>query len=263
MIEVSYATLFFALLVLWAPGVMLLAPKLKRFHKIFIAFAVLGVICLLGYLFNLWHYLGRPPFRTLGETRLWYAFLLTLAGLGVYAYYRLAWFLSYSLAMSLLFLFINFRHQEVFDKTLMPALQSPWFIPHVVVYIEAYALLAAATLVALRAFLKKDLMGSENIQIADRLVRLGYAFLMMGLVFGAWWAKEAWGHYWTWDPKETWALITWLCYLIYLHVRYYYSERTNIAYAFLLISFLILLVAWFGVNYLPNANLSVHTYGAS
>ena len=55
--------------------------------------------------------------------------------------------------------------------------------------------------------------------LCDNLVYVGMAFLTIGMLFGALWAKEAWGHYWNWDPKETWAAATWLGYLIYIHYR--------------------------------------------
>jgi len=96
--------------------------------------------------------------------------------------------------------------------------------------------------------------------MADNLVYLGFAFLSLGLLFGALWAKEAWGHYWTWDPKETWALITWLGYLIYIHRRYHLPKVFKSSLWILALAFVILLVCWFGVNYLPSAQFSVHTY---
>ncbi|WP_218186024.1 cytochrome c biogenesis protein CcsA [Marinifilum fragile] len=85
-------------------------------------------------------------------------------------------------------------------------------------------------------------------------------FLTFGLLFGALWAKEAWGHYWTWDPKETWAFITWMGYLVYIHRRYQKPSKYVSALWILALAFVILLVCWFGVNYLPSAQFSVHTY---
>jgi hypothetical protein len=57
------------------------------------------------------------------------------------------------------------------------------------------------------------------------LVSIGFAFLTMGIVMGALWAKEAWGDYWTWDPKETWAAVTWMAYLLYLHAREHVKDQ--------------------------------------
>ena len=102
--------------------------------------------------------------------------------------------------------------------------------------------------------------GNNLIKNADNLVYLGFAFLTMGLLFGALWAKEAWGHYWTWDPKETWAFLTWAAYLIYIHGRIRNSLKEKTALWVLVFGFIILLMCWFGVNYLPSAANSVHTY---
>ena len=81
---------------------------------------------------------------------------------------------------------------------------------------------------------------------------------------GAWgvlWSKEAWGHYWSWDPKETWAAITWIAYLVYIHYRQIPLHRERLALWMLIISFVLLQMCWWGINYLPSAQgSSVHTY---
>jgi ABC-type transport system involved in cytochrome c biogenesis permease subunit len=151
---------------------------------------------------------------------------------------------------------------ENFDKTLMPALQSPWFAPHVIVYILGYAFLGLSAIFALIGLATYYLGTFDNkwLPIGDNLVVLGYSFITLGLIFGALWAKEAWGHYWTWDPKETWAFITWAAYLIYMHIRYYRPQKSVSALWILVVSFVILLIAWFGLSYLPSAQNSVHIY---
>ena len=65
-------------------------------------------------------------------------------------------------------------------------------------------------------------------ELCDNLVNVGLAFMTLGMLFGALWAKEAWGHYWSWDPKETWAAATWLGYLCYIHFRM--NRRQKSAY---------------------------------
>ena len=144
----------------------------------------------------------------------------------------------------------------------MPALQSVWFIPHVLVYLFAYAVLAASSMVAVKGLYDnyKDKLQLETMKLADNLVYIGFAFLTLGLLFGALWAKEAWGHYWTWDPKEVWAFLTWMGYLVYIHYRHSHIHKTTQALRILAIAFVILLICWFGVNYLPVANTSIHTY---
>ena len=145
-------------------------------------------------------------------------------------------------------LFAYFFFDSYNTKTLVPALQSPWFAPHVFVYIFAYTLLGIAVIIAWW-------------KLADDLVYVSLAFLTIGMLFGALWAKEAWGHYWSWDPKETWAAITWIAYLVYIHYRHIPSHRERLALWMLVISFVLLQMCWWGINYLPSAQgSSVHTY---
>lgn len=238
---------------LWLCGLVL--RGLRRPHSGLIVFA-LGVAVLAAYIAMLWVHLGRPPMRTLGETRLLYAVLLPGVACILALRWRIGWPLAYGAAMAGIFLAINAAKPDAFDKTLMPALQSPWFVPHVVVYILAYAFLSASALGALRFFAGK----ADALPAADRAVWIGLALLTMGLLFGALWAKEAWGHYWTWDPKETWAFLTWAIYLAYIHLRLRHPESRRFAAWFLLAAVAVLATCWFGVNYLPSAASSVHTY---
>ena len=171
--------------------------------------------------------------------------------------------LSYSAVMGIVFVGLTYTHPDTMNKALMPALQSVWFIPHVIVYIFAYAMLGMASLTAFYGIYRYK-RGQEILSVfalTDQLIKIGYVFLTFGLLFGALWAKEAWGHYWTWDPKETWAFITWLGYLVYLHHKYNHKEKKPLqSFIIVGIAFILLLICWFGVNYLPTAQLSVHTY---
>jgi len=173
--------------------------------------------------------------------------------------------LSFSAVLSLVFICVNLFKPEIHDKTLMPALQSPWFAPHVIVYMFAYAVLGAAAVMAIYLlFFKKSGIDAVELNITDNLVHVGLAFLTIGMLFGALWAKEAWGHYWTWDPKETWAAITWLAYLVYVHYRHLPRQHPRLALGMLIVSFILLQVCWWGINYLPSARgSSVHTYSMS
>lgn len=203
----------------------------------------------------------------MGETRLWYSFFLPLAGIIVYSRWRYKWILSFSTVLSLVFICVNLFKPGIHSKALMPALQSPWFAPHVIVYMFSYALLGAATLMALYLlFICRHARHARatpeyELTITDNLVYVGLAFLTFGMLFGALWAKEAWGHYWAWDPKETWAAITWLVYLLYLHFRRISPGHWRRACWILLLAFVCLQICWWGINYLPSAQgLSIHTY---
>ena len=174
--------------------------------------------------------------------------LRTATRKALWAYFGLAVFAS---------LFAYFFFDSYNTKTLVPALQSPWFAPHVFVYIFAYALLGVAVVIAWW-------------KLADDLVYISLAFLTIGMLFGALWAKEAWGHYWSWDPKETWAAITWIAYLVYIHYRLMSKAKSQqpgakrLAFWMLITSFVLLQMCWWGINYLPSAQgSSVHTYSTS
>ena len=224
---------------------------------------VLGLLVFFSFILSMWISLERPPLRTMGETRLWYSFFLPLVGLMVYSRWKYKWILSFSTILALVFICVNLFKPEIHDKTLMPALQSPWFAPHVIVYMFAYAVLGAATVLAAFLLFKKKSLSSE-MDIADNLVYVGLAFLTVGMLFGALWAKEAWGHYWSWDPKETWAAITWLAYLVYVHYRQLPRHKERLALWMLIGSFVLLQMCWWCINYLPSAQgSSVHTYNMS
>lgn len=231
--------------------------KYRQRRKASIILTSLALVVMSAFIAGLWISLERPPLRTMGETRLWYSFFAILSGLFTYVVWRYRWILSFSTVLATVFIIINILKPEIHDQTLMPALQSPWFIPHVTVYMFSYSLLGCAFLMGVAG-----LFGTKQkvLSAADTLVYVGLAFLTFGMLSGALWAKEAWGHYWGWDPKETWALITWLCYLLYVHLRIYGNLSRRAMCVILILSFACLQMCWWGVNYLPAAQESVHVY---
>ena len=256
----SYFIVFALLSVaLWTTGAWAAWRNRRR-----LAFAAtgLGLAVFFAYILIMWITLERPPLRTMGETRLWYSFFLPLAGIIVYSRWQYKWILGFSTLLAAVFVCINLFRPEIHSKTLMPALQSPWFAPHVIVYMMAYALLGAAVVMSVYLlFCKKEAGTDREIEITDNLVYVGLSFMTLGMLMGAIWAKEAWGHYWAWDPKETWAAITWLSYLVYIHYRLYRPRSIRPSLWLLIIAFCLLQMCWWGINYLPSAQgMSVHTY---
>jgi ABC-type transport system involved in cytochrome c biogenesis permease subunit len=225
-------------------------------------FTVAGLVVFFLFIVGMWLSLERPPLRTMGETRLWYSFFLPVVGLITYERWRYKWLLSFSTLLSTVFIVINIVKPEIHNKVLMPALQSPWFSPHVIIYMFSYAILGAVTLIAIYyLFKEKKLTGKDKLmEMTDNLVYVGTAFITIGMLLGAIWAKEAWGHYWSWDPKETWAAATWISYLIYIHIRLKKGVSNRTAMIVIIISFVILQMCWWGLNYLPSAQQSVHVY---
>lgn len=244
-----------ALGVLWGVGVWQVFRPDPAARRRGLALCATGVGLLGLWIAWLWLALARPPLRTLGETRLMYAFFLPLIAVALSGPWRMRWPIPYACALALLFLAITALNPDTLDKTLAPALQSPWFIPHVIAYLLAYAFLTLGSAVCLPR------LASPQAQTrADDTLAVGFALLTLGLLSGAFWAKEAWGHYWTWDPKETWAFLTWAAYLVYGHVRLHHPLDLVLARRFLAGALLTLMLCWFGVNYLPSARQSVHTY---
>jgi ABC-type transport system involved in cytochrome c biogenesis permease subunit len=80
------------------------------------------------------------------------------------------------------------------------------------------------------------------------------------MLTGALWAKQAWGDYWSWDAKESWAAATWLIYLLSIHLLRLKRGSRAVVCAVIVVAFLSLQMCWYGVNYLPSAKQSVHTY---
>lgn len=248
-------------LILWIAGAV---TAWKDKSKLAVGLTCAGLAVFFVYIIMLWAELERPPMRTMGETRLWYSFFLPLAGVIVYCRWRYKWILTFSAILATVFVCINLFKPEIHSKSLMPALQSPWFAPHVIVYMLAYALLGAAFVLAVYLLFFKKRKADEwkrEMELADNLVAVSYAFLTFGMLMGALWAKDAWGHYWSWDPKETWAAITWLSYLVYIHYRHSSQAKARPALVMIIVVFCLLQMCWWGVNYLPSAQgASVHTY---
>ena len=251
-------------MVLWLFASLVFITKLSKKNKTLIAsiLTALGILSVGLFITVLWVTLDRPPMRTSGETRLWYSLFLPIIGLITYLRWRYAWFLIYTAFLASVFLMLNMMLPETHNKTLMPALQSIWFVPHVLVYMFSYAFIGASWVIAIYGVwqMMKKREVKNTLLLADNIIYSGFAFLTMGLLFGALWAKEAWGHYWTWDPKETWAYLTFLVYLVYIHHRYHHPKKIKVHLIILSLSFAVLLLAWFGVNYMPSAKNSVHTY---
>lgn len=180
---------------------------------------------------------------------------------------------------------------------LVPALQSNWLIMHVTVMIASYAALLLGCLVAIAYLIfyqfsetrnptdiQNDVVGSNSKfgSVADstfvlqnqvenfsklllfldnlsyRTIGIGFCFLTLGILSGAVWANETWGNYWSWDPKETWAFITWLTFACYLHSRLIGGWTGSKPAWIASFGFVIVWVCYLGVNLLGQG---LHSYG--
>jgi cytochrome c-type biogenesis protein CcsB len=149
-------------------------------------------------------------------------------------------------------------------KPLIPALQSNWLTAHVISCFLGYAGFTVSFLAATLLLLAKSSKSIEalfpKIEILDEIVYrsilIGYPMLTLGIITGAAWADYAWGAYWSWDPKETWSLITWLVYSGFLHARLTRGWSGGRAAALSVLGFGAVLFTYFGVNYLEG----LHSY---
>ena len=152
---------------------------------------------------------------------------------------------------------------EIHD--LMPALRSAWFGIHIGSAVFSYAAFILAGCVGLRYLLteRKQNAGDERKlrqmdYLSYRLVAFGFLFLTVVILSGAIWAEQAWSSFWTWDPKEVWALITWIIYAVYLHLRLRGKRQGKLMAWFVLIAVPVVFFTFAGVNTLMSG---LHSYG--
>ncbi|MCR5135602.1 MAG: c-type cytochrome biogenesis protein CcsB [Oscillospiraceae bacterium] len=149
-------------------------------------------------------------------------------------------------------------------RDLMPALRSGWFGVHIGSAVLSYAAFVIAGSIGLRYLLalrkgdadKKAL--SQMDFLSYRMVAFGFLFLTIVIVSGAIWAEQAWSSFWSWDPKEVWALITWIIYAVFLHLRVRGRLRGKALAWYLVIAVPVVFFTFAGVNTLMHG---MHTYG--
>ncbi|MDO4475721.1 MAG: c-type cytochrome biogenesis protein CcsB [Lachnospiraceae bacterium] len=168
-----------------------------------------------------------------------------------------------------IFLIIGYAAMQSRDvRELMPALRSNWLGIHVASAIISYGAFGVAFAVSLvfllhtrmenGSFMKEHIPDREKLDmISYRAISLGFMFLTFVMISGAIWAERAWGSYWSWDPKETWSLITWIIYAIYLHLRISKGWKGKSAAIFAVVGFICVIFTYIGVNTLLPG---VHSY---
>ncbi|MFC1528289.1 c-type cytochrome biogenesis protein CcsB [Candidatus Latescibacterota bacterium] len=174
--------------------------------------------------------------------------------------------------LPVVFLLMAFSSLPTTPKEIMPlipALQSQWLVWHVIMSFIGEAGFAVAFCASIMYLIRKHSVEDSGVArvfpsltvldtISYRAIVIGFPIFTLGaLIFGAIWAKYAWGDYWSWDPKETWALITWIVYALYLHARIVHGWKGTVAAWISIIGFLSTMFTLFGVNYLISG---LHSY---
>ena len=215
--------------------------------------------------------IGHAPLSNLYESLVFFAWTAGVIYLFVEFKYKNALIGAFVTPIAFLAMAYASMSPNISDRIqpLVPALKSNWLIAHVATCFFGYAAFAIAFGMSIMYLVKaRDPEKVEGIighlpkldvldELTHRMVLFGFLFLTGGIITGAVWANSAWGSYWSWDPKETWSLITWFVYATLLHARLMRGwEGKQIAYLSIL-GFSAVLFTYFGVNLLPG----LHSYG--
>lgn len=279
-------SLFFAMVTYW---ISLAIPKNNLFFKlstilVFISNILFGLTLLLRWIGD-----GYFPLSNLYESLIFLSW--AISSIHLFLEYKTKSRVIGSISAPILFLISGFSSLTLpieMQKALplVPSLQSNWLMMHVSMMMVSYATLIIGSLFSIlylaffnfvsqdskvvlpnlkgEAVLQSSLSSSKNslLETVDtwsyRIIGLGFPFLTIGIISGAVWANEAWGSYWSWDPKETWALITWLVFAIYLHSRLLKGWQGKKAAVLGSCGFFVIWICYLGVNFLGKG---LHSYG--
>jgi len=253
-------------------ALFLLAPQKQKSSRALTfgwLFSLLGSLLLVtGFAVRIW-IAGRPPVTNMYESILWVAFGASLFAIFFAARHRAPAYLLAASPVVILALVASDLQPAVLDPSLnplVPVLRSNfWLTIHVLTITLSYGAFALATalghFLVFRSFRNRALPSATDAGVIQlyRCLQIGVLLLAAGVILGGVWANYSWGRFWDWDPKETWALIALLSYVILLHGRLggwwggYGLAVGSIA------CFLTILMAWYGVNFVLGKGL--HSYG--
>ena len=218
--------------------------------------------------------IGHAPLSNMYESLVFFSWCIALLNL-LWEWKLKSRFLG-AFTMPFAFLFIAYASLApgISDRIdpLIPALQSNWLHAHVITCFISYAsfALSCAMSIIYLMRLRQEEKGQKETRLTvlfpsldslDGLVYktivVGFPLLTLGIVTGAAWANYAWGSYWSWDPKETWSLITWFVYAIFLHARFAREWRGKRTALLSIIGFAAVIFTYFGVNYVLSG---LHSY---
>ncbi len=243
---------YFAAMVLYAAGLFFTKKTLATVARFLM---ICGIVSLSYYIGMRWHIAARPPFSNMFESLVVLSWAIAIVSVFIDIKYRIKNIAALTALMSLLAI----GYASLLDKEivpLLPALKSNWLTIHVLTCFIGYAGLTVAFVSSVLLLCKKK----EDVKLdvlSYNMIAFGFLFLTLGIISGAVWANSAWGTYWSWDPKETWSLITWFIYAIYLHVRLRKGWKGSYAAWLSVAGFLAMIFTYFGVNYLLSG---LHSY---
>lgn len=252
--QVPFSTLIFILLFCGAAVAFAGLFRLPKFSAVAVAFLCIALLLQLTAYILEWYMSGHIPLANTGETM---EFLLLVLLPLLLVFHRTSPLL---LPVGMLFagavaLVAHLIGSNPVLTPLMPVLASPWLSIHVTLVMTAYALFGFTVTCSVISFFspsrRERLMWLDRVMLYPALYLLG-----LGIITGAVWANVSWGRYWAWDPKETWALITFIIYAVAMHRSIKPLNRPVTFHAYMLFAFFAVLMTYFGVNALS----SLHAY---
>lgn len=292
--NLSFILLLITFILQWLNLTITNTNKIRITTKFFI---IITNICLSFILILRWVNNGYFPLSNLYESLIFLTWCITFISIILEQKSKSKLIGAVTTPISLLivaFTSISIPSNMKITTSLVPALQSNWLIMHVTIIMLSYATLMIGSLLSFlfliisqgqdikiqgnsnnwnkKIFIKNtfnainpsiykynriNLLESLD-NLSYRVIGLGFPLLTIGIIAGAVWANEAWGSYWSWDPKETWALITWLIFAIYLHSRLNQSWKGKNPAILASLGFIIVWICYLGVNFLGKG---LHSYG--
>ncbi len=211
---------------------------------------------------------GRLPLSNQFEFAASFGWGIALFCVIMYLRIKQGWVLTAGLPTSFLALsYAAFLPREIGE--LMPALRSAWFGLHIGAAVFSYSAFAMAGAVGIKYLIdegkntKLEAQAEHTAQLAQldyfsyRLIAVGFLMLTVVILSGCVWAEQAWSTFWSWDPKETWALITWIIYALYLHQRMRKNWQGKRMAWFAIIAVVAVIFTFVGVNTLMSG---LHSY---
>ena len=251
--------LYFVATILCFAGAAFRGPNLKRFARYVL---ILSVVLHLVYI--IWRGVAahRLPLANQFEFATMFALMVAVFGLilDYRAHGNMEWILTLCSPMAfLLQSYAALQPKEITE--LMPALKSAWFGLHIGSAALSYSAFALAALVGLRYLIVEEKGDEKHLNQLDilsyKLICFGFLMLTIVIFSGCIWAEQAWSTFWSWDPKETWALITWIVYAIYLHQRFRMKWKGKRMAWLAVVAFIFVIFTFVGVNTLMSG---LHSY---
>lgn len=282
-----FLTLLISLICYWLG---LIFKKIKNIFYIGYLSSFIACLSITYILGTRWMESGYFPLSNLYESLMFLTWGLLASG--IYLEYKTNLYLIGAVVSPITLFIVSFSTlslPEDMQKAapLVPALKSNWLMMHVSVMMMSYSTLIIGSLLSILYLVliktQQNKQSTKDFAIANlefslnqstklnnfnlvetldnlsyRIIGFGFPLLTIGIIAGSVWANEAWGTYWSWDPKETWALITWLVFACYLHARitkFWSGEKPAYLAA---LGFIVVWICYLGVNFLGKG---LHSYG--